>query len=188
MAYRSITLAPKETYVLPAGAQIVSATDPNLITSLNDCANLDNLEALECYVIPLVATDADSLDSQSAWMYEAPTKIIGLYVAGVKYVLNIGMTPDGAFFVEQVEAFIEANSTLNGILIEVTSSRDDSATRGGIATLCFKTLPSIATDMYIEVQTNLLDPGGYTILRGYPIPYADFTYSGDGMCACTSPD
>jgi hypothetical protein len=181
MAYRSITLGPLESYVLPAGATIVSTT--GTITSENDCANY-SLEELACYVIPLVATDADSLDSQSAWMYEAPTKIIGLVVSGIRYTLDIGMTSDGAFYTDQVQTFIQSNSTLSGMFIDVSSAKDDTNTRGGIATLCFKTIPSIASEMYIEVQTNLLDPGGYTILRGYPMPYADFNFSGTGMCSC----
>lgn len=48
--FRSITLAPGESYVLPAGATIISATNSSAITSENGCAgDLTNLETLECY-------------------------------------------------------------------------------------------------------------------------------------------
>lgn len=181
---KAATLVEGEVFVLPPGAVLISASDPNLITSTCD---IPPLETLSCYIIPLVATDADVTDSQSAWMYEAPTKIISLNVNGISYPLDIGMTTDGAFNVEEVVTFVAGTSELQGMLLDLTSNKADTNTRGGIATLCFKTIPSVATNMYLEVQTNLQDPGGYTILRGYPMLYSDFSYSGDGLCSCTLP-
>lgn len=59
--YTSVTLSAGESYILPPGATIISATDPSALTSVNDCFDPSTLETPVCYEFAF-GRDADNND------------------------------------------------------------------------------------------------------------------------------
>jgi hypothetical protein len=62
----TVTLQANESYTLPPGATIIGASNPSAITSLNDCADLTNLETLTGYYLQWEMA-ADYGPSSDAW-------------------------------------------------------------------------------------------------------------------------
>lgn len=189
-AYRSITLQAGESYVLPPGAEIISATDPTLIESVNDCANLDNIEELQCYIFVLIGGKNLGLYTPTVpWQSGSETQVNSLTVGQIVYSnVSATMGDAGDYFTSSLASIINADQNLNGILLDVTSQwqDDDGSDRGAVATLCFKTVPSLASQMYLTIQTRLIDtPPVETraYAKVYPIPWDDYT--GYGKCSCS---
>lgn len=188
---RSITLQAGESYVLPPGAEIISATDIDLIESTNDCANLDNVEDLNCYIFVLIGAKEEGSDS-NPWQGDSETQVNSLTVGQIIYsnVTTI-MGDAGDYFTDRLASIISADQNLNGILLDPTSAwavdteTSPNNTRGAVATLCFKTVPSLAAQMYLTIQTRLTATPSptYAYARVYPILYSDYT--GVGKCSCT---
>lgn len=66
---KSVTLAEGETFVLPPGAELIGATDPGAITSVNDCAPTDNLQTLACYTC-IIGVGAEDGNASQLWEAE----------------------------------------------------------------------------------------------------------------------
>lgn len=66
---KSVTLAEGETFVLPPGAELIGATDPGAITSVNDCAPTDNLQTLACYTC-IIGIGAEDGNASQLWEAE----------------------------------------------------------------------------------------------------------------------
>jgi hypothetical protein len=190
-AIRSITLQAGESYVLPPGAEIISATDVTLIQSNNDCANLDNVEDLNCYIFVLIGGKNEGSDS-NPWQTDAETRVNSLTVGQIIYSnVTAGMGDAGNYFTDQLASIISADQNLNGILLDPTSAwavdteTSPDNTRGAVATLCFKTVPSLAAEMYLTIQTRLAATPSptFAFAKVYPILYTDYT--GVGKCSCT---
>jgi len=188
---RSITLQAGESYVLPPGAEIISATDIDLIESTNDCANLDNVEDLNCYIFVLIGAKETGSDS-NPWQEDSETQVNSLTVGQIIYsnVTTI-MGDAGDYFTDRLASIISADQNLNGILLDPTSAwavdteTNPNNSRGAVATLCFKTVPSLAAQMYLTIQTRLEGTPSPTFAyaRVYPILHSDYT--GVGKCSCT---
>jgi hypothetical protein len=190
--YRSVSLQVGESFTLPPGAEIVSATDLNSITST--CPLPDNLEALECYIFVLLAADPIS-SGRGVWSGgssgDENAFILTLTVGGVTYnIPDIPADSNGIFDVGQLASVIASNPSINGMMLSlgVASGSDPASTRGGVGTLCFKTTPSIAADTYLQLNTSLFNvgtPEPTTLVRLYPKKLSDYA-GGVGTCTCAA--
>jgi hypothetical protein len=89
--YKTVTLQNGEKYVLPSGAEIVSATNPSLITSA--CANLDNLENLQCFTCVLGAAGADGNNGQLWEAKDSGSNNGAVFITGISKKTGL-TTPD----------------------------------------------------------------------------------------------
>jgi hypothetical protein len=150
--YTSVTLQTSEQYVLPAGAVIVSATDPTKITSVNNCADLSQLETAGCYGFFISESD-----SNGDAAYDE-VKVQGITVGDVYYPftteVNIPKT-NGAIPISFINNFTNQLNLLSiGPLFSNFTGWVDGYPNSGDATyttmVCFKTIPSIATGALIK--------------------------------------
>lgn len=86
--YKSVLLQPGEQFTLPPGAELISATDTDSITSTCD---ISDLQGLNCYTFVFGNAGTDGDQSQ---LFESETpdksnvKIIGISVDGIDYLFN----------------------------------------------------------------------------------------------------
>jgi hypothetical protein len=149
--YKTVTLQNGEKFVLPSGAEIVSATDPSLITS--DCVNLDNLEIPVCYGFILVARqDWNSGRSQP---YDGEGD--DLYYDGV-YLNNVFYPfPAGTLYWGSGPSPEDALASLpfGNLITNVCSSSSDDSFRNSYKTyIIFNTIPSIGDNLILKAQTD----------------------------------
>jgi len=186
MAYRSVTLAPGETYVLPAGATILSASDPNLISSQNDCADFTKIENLECYCFQIVCTE--EAGSTTPVFKEDNVTITGLYLASNNTSYNFTVSNPStitSIFYDGAAA-IQSTTSLGPLILNTCAAYDSdgSGDRGQVVTICFKTLPSIGDYLFLNAQTDaLLSPN---FLAYYKIPAQKYDDTVGTKCECTS--
>ena len=172
MAYRSVTLAPGESYVLPAGATILSASDPGLITSQNNCADLENLESLECYAT--ILGEAGEGAGSDTVVYDVVT-INGLRVDNVLYNFTT------AFNVGDTQAALRAcidTTPFGPMIIDLGTGGAGTTNRGVVAYVVFKTLPAIANDLYfVGTGTGHVSADGGGTTPAVPVEFRVITYS-----------
>jgi hypothetical protein len=194
MAIKAITLAPGESYVLPPGADVLSVSVPGVVTAEKGCTDLENLEELTCYIFVTVGhqkTPGGGFSTPNFPWEADKASITGININGTEYPLTANMTNSGLFDLGVVQSFMAVNTSVQGMFIapniQHAFGNSGPINRGGVMTLCFKTIPSVAKDIYLNVQSEL--PGTTTPNTGtkdwriYAIPYAEYT--GDGKCACT---
>jgi hypothetical protein len=183
--YVSITLQQGNSLILPPGATIVSVSDITKIQS--DCADLNNIEELECYIISINAAD-DGGSTSPAWSNDTTT-LDGIYVGGIFYDFGVGqgawIGDGGDVFTGSIATWINTHPVLSSLLTCTgsASQQDSPGTRGGVGTLCFKTIPSLASTIYIKVDTGVPSNGssyGYFPAR----PIADYTNEAKCNCGC----
>jgi hypothetical protein len=195
---RAVTLAPNEPFNLPAGAEIISVTDINSLKST--CPIPNNLEELECYIIPIIAVPDRGNDNTYPYagnenLNEGIYRINGMVVTGQNYPLNIAANEDGVFVLTQLASYIQSNASLSSLLLNVdvqTAWDDRLDPNGGVATICFRTVPSVAQDMFLSLGTSLVGvgvPEPDTYIRLYPIRRADYISNNGGntpagTCGC----
>ena len=199
--YRSVNLQAGESFTLPPGAEIVSATDINAITST--CPIPDNLESLECYVFVVMATHNFTDGATRVWMGannsgDSNAFIVTITVGGVTYDLSPDIYADsnGVFDVGQLAAAISSNPSINGMMLSLGVAADydgpplGGAWRGGVASLCFKTTASIAAETYITLTSTLFglgSPEPVTTVRAYAQKLSDYSGEGGaGICTCAA--
>lgn len=202
-SYIGITLKAGEKFILPAGATIVSSTaGASALTSKDDCADLTKVEVPECY---LVAWGGNyNLNNATQIWTNDNTVFTGITMGGTFFGSgNIGILNDqGGGDPGGMVNWINNHPTFKNIIqcIGTGSSSDlppasffGGQARGGIGTLCFKTVPSIADSLYFHVFTegaggsgNLFQSGGgsgpVSVLIK-PIKAANFT-GANGKCGC----
>jgi hypothetical protein len=149
MAYRSVTLTPGESYVLPAGAQIISVSDPTLLTSQNNCADLTKLEDTVCRRFRW-AVERDST-STGPWTTDNPfpadAQCSGMGIDGVEYLFtSTTVAADDTYIRNYVNALPSIGST-------IVTCYDFAYAGGGTATRFpyyadISTLSSIADKLY----------------------------------------
>jgi hypothetical protein len=152
MAYRSVTLAPGETYVLPAGAQILAADNPGLITSQNNCANLDNLEELVCIEINW-AIQPDDGGGTAPWSVAGgpDSYCIGIGIDDVDYDFLISNPIADDYSL--IKTRINAIPALSGVINCYDSSNNGAPTTERIKySVKIQTLSSIAEKIYLRFQ------------------------------------
>lgn len=188
--YRSVTLQPDEPFNLPPGAELISATDINSLTST--CPLPSTLEPLECWIIYIGMTEADDFDSNSIWMVDADlggSKGIGITVNNTFYPYTMPQGFEGEPQLGGFVSYVNSDPVLSGLLLNASKAEALNAGKGGAATFCFKAPASIAQNTYITWQTGVDEAGdnlqGIIQARFYAVPYATFT--GKPKCACTLP-
>lgn len=183
-SYKTITLVPGEQFILPPGAEIIGVSDTTALEVTNGCTALDKLESLECYTVAFVA--ADSHDSTTHVGEPSVNKIRGLYVNNTWYDWGeIIANSCGAFPMDQIANRINQDPVLSNFIFPKNTFIDQDCDNGGIGTMCFKTYPSLAKDMYFLRIWYLLGVGApepYEMARVYPVKSSDYTSV--GACGC----
>ena len=185
---RSVTLQPNEPFNLPPGAELISATDINSLTST--CPLPSTLEPLECWIIPIGMTEADSGDNNSIWMSGADlggSKGIGITINDTFYPYIMPQGFEGEPQLGGFVSYVSSNPALSGLLLDPSTLNAYDPGKGGAASFCFKAPASIAKTTHITWQTGVDEPGlvGNIYARFYAVPYATFT--GEPKCSCTLP-
>jgi hypothetical protein len=189
MAYRSITLSPGESYVIPSGATIIGVTNQGLLTSQNDCANFDNLEEFACYALVVTADQRQDSPVRAPWM-EGQGFVWSYKIGGVEYdtdnqtIARIGAT--GEYQFGDLKTSIENNIQVSGLFLDITTNVADSDPYdGGLGSICFKTLPSIGDNMTVTLKSVLGTVYAPLLeLKVQPIDYYGGTAAFSGMCTC----
>jgi hypothetical protein len=151
--YTSVTLQTNEQYVLPPGAVLVSTTDPTKITSVNDCADLSQLETAGCYGFYI----SSSISTGDDAAYDTVT-VQGITVGGVYYPFVSPVTvpkTNGGIPASFIVNFTNQLNLLSiGALFTDFTGWSDCYPNTGDSTctamLCFKTIPSIATGALVK--------------------------------------
>jgi hypothetical protein len=152
MAYRSITLSPGESYVLPAGAQILAVSDINSISSQNDCADLSKLEDLVCVQIHW-AIQPDDGGSTAPWSVAGgpDSYCIGIGINDVEYDFTISNPVADDYSL--IKTRINQVSGISGVVTCYDSSNDGAPTGERIKySVKLQTLSSIAENIYLRFQ------------------------------------
>jgi hypothetical protein len=190
IVYRTVTLLPGESYVLPSGASIIGVSDAGLLASDNNCANLDSLEEFACYALVLTADERGGLSGDGPWM-EGQGYINSYTIGGVNYLTDNPNTAvigaAGEYFFGGLRTSILNNTQVSGLFLDITLNEiDDNAAEGGLGSICFKTLPSVGDNMTVTVKSvlkTIKDP--FIELKVQPIDYYGGSGSFAGMCSCT---
>jgi hypothetical protein len=190
---RAVTLAPNEPFNLPAGAEIISVTDINSLKST--CPIPSDLEELECYILSFVALDDDGdrppyngSDTSSQKTFY----IRGVQVGNIFYSLSTAVTAgdNGVFNIGPLVTFMQTTPGLAGLFLDITTAGASVSNKGGIATMCFKAVPSIAANTFIAADTAIIglnNDNPDTFIRIYPIKRTDWSIisqDGTGICQC----
>lgn len=174
--YKSETLQTGEKFTLPPDSVLIGADD---VEALDSTCDIPVLENMACYEIVIIGSRED--DGSPSHPYEEESfSLTSMNVGGVEYNFDdIPVNFFGVFNLTDLKTYIAANIP---ILIQVSSNTgtDTGLSRGGTTSLCFKTLPSLASNIYITASTNYPDSGSIT-MRYYAQPRG--TYTGVGECA-----
>jgi hypothetical protein len=159
---KTITLQPGEPYNLPPGAELISATDINALTST--CPLPPNLEQPEYWVLILASSENDD----SADYYSNPRFGIGGYELSGVYTSFSKYYPMGTDPNQADEGCWDLNDVKNGFLtipgvfgintvngLEYEDGLDENGCKNAWT---FKIIPSVAKNLYI-VTGNSADLG-----------------------------
>jgi hypothetical protein len=194
-AVRQLKIKAGECIVMPGNAKIqqVLASSNGVGVSSPDCPELaDEIEnkivPVECFIIHIVMDDRASDSETSTWTAnETVYGTDGISVNGVFYSFNTGIGDGGDLFMGSMANFINGHPVMSSLLLNATAAHGGSQ-RGGIATLCFKTLPSIAKDVYIQVTSGVAAFGSgnepYANAKFYAVPYD--SYNKAYKCSCSA--
>lgn len=158
--YTVVTLAEGESYVLPPGAVLVGASDPSLLTSLNDCLDLTGVETPECYGFYFHESVANPNPGFGDTVLE------GIQINNVRYPFSSSIVvTNAAYFCDDcvptalVNAFSNAvlSTSIGNVFTDITGYSDDwnqpvfpsNPDRANIFVLCWKTIPSLAAEAYV---------------------------------------
>jgi hypothetical protein len=146
--YQSITLNPGEPFNLPPGAEIISATDINSLSST--CPLPTNLETPACYSIQIQESISDGGDAAYNDVI-----VTGVVINNVVYAFSSNINPPNN--VGTPTSFINDLTTrlnelgLGSLFSDWSGYQDDIPNTGDaamITMLCFKTIPSIGDNMF----------------------------------------
>jgi hypothetical protein len=171
-SYQTITLSAGEQFVLPPGAELIYVSDPNSVTSDNDCAKLNQLEDVECYAT--ILGEAGEGAGSDTVVYDV-VQITGLRVNNILYNFT---TP---FDVGDTQAALRAcldSTSFGPIIIDLATGGAGTINRGVVAYVVFKTLPSIANDLYfVGNGTGHVSGDGGGTTPNVPVEFRVITYS-----------
>lgn len=147
--YQSITLSAGEKFILPPGAEIISATNVNALTSSCPLSTAD-IETPACYSIQIQESISDGGDA-------AYNDVIltGVTISNTFYNFSSGVNPANnegtptSFITILTTRLDELGlgvlfSDWSGYQKDIPSSGDAAM----ITMLCFKTIPSIGDNMF----------------------------------------
>jgi len=141
--YHTVTLQPGEQFNLPPGAVIVSVTDPGAITSINNCANLDNVETILCFGTTF--GDANEGSGGQTPVYN-DVNIYGVTVNGINYPFSSSVLTTGSSPAAILAALNE--TSFGALFSDCDTSLSSDSNRGNVLYVSFKTIPSIVQDFF----------------------------------------
>lgn len=183
--YKSIALAPGETYILPAGATVLSVSNTVIYSSENNCAPLTDLEPLGCY---MAAIGAYSQDGDSGSTYgetvdgdTRPLVAKGIYQNGIYTPFTTGditglTSPVGCFDANNVGNKIK--ELIPGI-ISIAGTAIEGATPAAGNCLTFiqiQTIAAVAENLYIWMAHSVALDGGNPGGTDFLIPFKTYAY------------
>ena len=171
--YKSVTLQEGEVFVLPPGAEVISVSDDNNITSQAGCLNLDNLETLGCYIARVGATDDEG---EIRFFKEGvDTKIEGFYLGDEYTSFASPYSPNEFNSYYDAPGLLFELKTLLPAVFDYSYAYYPAGLPPTIeyanATLTYfqiKTIPSIAENLYLYVTSNAGGPGNRTMIVKVP--------------------
>lgn len=194
-SYNSITLQSGQSFVIPPGGQIIGASDIDLITSQDDCVDLTNLEDAECYGFFLSESISDGGDAA----YN-DVQIQGIIVNDITYSFSTPINPPNfpssgtvpTSFLNDLQDRLSALS-IGGLFFDFSGwgqSTPSSGDASNTVMVCFRTFPSIATNMYVYgLGTN--DSIAASVPVQFPVTTPDKMYNYlnivanfAGKCSC----
>ena len=184
--YKSITLAAGESYILPAGATVLSVSNSNIYLSENGCAPLDNVETLACYCFQIVCTE--EAGSTTPVFKEDNVAITGLYLSSSNTSYNFTVSNPSS--IQNIYYYgadaIKSTTTLGPLIFNACTvyDKDYQRDRGQVVTICFKTLPSIGDYLFLKAQTQANLNPDFTAY--YDIPAQKYADTIGTKCECTS--
>jgi len=158
--YKTINLRAGESFILPPGAEIIAASDPNLITPLNDCVSLDNLDQIVCIEINWAVQPSTAAPPTSPWsINNNDTYCIGFGVDNTDYTFPSPVIGDAY---ASIKTSINDLADLNGLSGVVNCYQADDL---GVQTndrsaysVRIRTIASLAPLLYLRFQVVDFDP------------------------------
>jgi len=184
--YGSVRLAPGQQFTLPPGATLIAATNPTAFTST---CPIPTLETPECYIIGLIMHHEERPPVTEPWTNDR-TRIDGISIGGVFYnfgfATNAYISSSGTVDLTGVQNYIQNNPSLNGLItcIGTASGADGGRNTGGVGTICFKTVPSVASTMYIQVTTGQEWDTANNFIAYFPARKISTWNLENAKCAC----
>jgi hypothetical protein len=193
--YNAITLQVGQSFVIPPGGVIIGASDIDLLSSADNCADLTNLEEAECYGFFFSESISDGGDAA----YN-DIEVQGIIVNGVTYPFSSSITPpnfpsSGSIPTSFLDSLQERLSELSigGLFFNFSGwgqSTPSSGDASNTVMVCFTTFPSIAEEMYIYgLGTNDSIAAPVPVL--FPVTTPDIMYNNlsivanfTGKCTC----
>jgi hypothetical protein len=182
--YRSITLADGESYVLPAGAELVGVSGS--ITSDANCAGTASVETLTCYIAAIGAFSNDNGNSEfgeSEGNSSTPLSIQGIYQNGVYTPFidgpSTGIGGGGCF--DGISIGLAVQKVVPGVVdYSGHTSIHTSPTDNCITYVLIYTVPSLAENLYLWTDNSApIDSGTSNVTQLLPFKtYA--TYENNG--------
>lgn len=154
--YHSITLQAGNSFVLPSGATLISATNPGALTSVNGCADDDlaNLETPVCYVFRFSGAESDNNPTEN---WDEPNyRVNGIVVSGVYYPFTtfIGGTNVASSWNTAMNGIIEFSGLFTSFS-SVYGDESDNPGAGWTNEIKFSTIPSIGNNLEFQISTTL---------------------------------
>jgi hypothetical protein len=175
--YQSITLQAGESFILPPGAELVSASNLSNITSENDCLDLTNIEEVQCYGVIF----GDSNPGGSETPVYATVDIYGLRVDNIDYPFVGTITANSS--ATAIKSAIDT-TTFGPLITNITIQLVDSPDRGNVLYVAFQSIPSITSDMYFyglgtgEISGDSPGTSASIPVSFKVVPYDEFINSG----------
>jgi hypothetical protein len=196
---KSVKLQPGEQFILPPGAKLISASNSDAISS---SCGIDDLEQFSCYVFPVAVAGVEGSESQ---LYEGQNvKILGINNNGVlQPIKNLSNQPyyaanadDGDFgsgLLDALKGIQNVPITFDcvGGYVGASVITNDPTDRGKITFIYFRTVPSYADKILLEVQSSAPLGTHRSDVSFFvkPIPYDKFVssdYLDQDLCECAS--
>jgi hypothetical protein len=157
--YKSVTLAPSESYILPAGATILSVSNSAIYLSENGCAPLDNVEPLTCYGFILAVRSDNRPNRSQPYDMDEDTRYDGVYLNGVFYPFGSGPLTWGGSGPTIYDAF--SSLPFSSVLLGVTASAASDGFRNSTKNyIIFKTFASIGDNLELRAVIDAADSSG----------------------------
>jgi len=181
----SITIQPGENFVLPPGAEIIGSTDVDSITS--SCADLTSVEEFECYVFQIMATEYSGVINP---VYNPDNVFVhGLYKGDTdtSYNFSSGVLSGIPDIFANIVDRLDTKTTLSNTISNLCVAFDEDTVpilgdHGQVVAVSFKTIPSIAKNLFLKLSTvALIDPD---FTSYYYIPAQKYVDTVGTKCDC----
>lgn len=181
--YKTVTLTAGESFVLPAGAEIVSVSDSTKLQSLNNCLDLTNVGGISCYGMAFGAGLLGRYDNNGTALgpgchgdadllpFDCGTIIKGIIVSGVKYPFKNSSGAPISFDTSSSVGVIMTclNSTPFGaIIIGLVRNYRYVYSSGVVTYLAFKTVDDVGLNLIFYGIQQSCATNGPDIVAEYP--------------------